>query len=838
MQKNNTINFSISKIKTESDTKNSFNNCFKKYEPEEDYGIYLNNRNFSNLNNDNILTIDYNNCKSFIFNDNNNSKKENNLKFTEENNKINLKKSNKSYNKLIENERKNNFNFKNYFAPSHLKNNSLKKQSSQPLNKNIKNINKNNLTLNFKNFYQESNNCISNNLNTKSNKKNYEEKKLNENSEENLLNNFTKNNYNNNTKENNKINIIKCENPAEYKILYYDDLTPLPKRIGPKKNPIAEHDYNQAKSAAILVRRLEYSYNLRILKKYNIFIPEIVYIQKWWKNYLQKKNTNLLNILIQEEYKNFQFENYIKNFIQIVTFYYNLKRIEQYFKNIKKFNYKEEKLKKMNKNILIIQKNYRKFIKLKNKKLKRKFYIKLKIFAKIYKNVKILILFKELNNNINKIFILQKFIKNRILIKNENYLLSISNSYHPKLYYLLKYRNNNFLKRKKIKNFLNFIEKWKNLRLKNKRINYINLSIKILLFYKKIYFNIFIMKLIRKANLFLIYFLLKPLMKEIQKIYFTKKVGKKFKTWKTKTNYYKHINLLQINFIKILIKNFVFKSFIKNLKIKIIKNNFISKIIKNIKKNIKNFIFIYLKNILYYKKIMNNKIKNLYLKSFLFNKYHKNLFNYFNKWKNINFLQNKLNENENLTKKIFLNKLINNKSIKNSQNIFRYFFLWRILTYKLTINKIKYYYFLNDLSKILNKNIKKFIFNFLKINRNFQRKNEIIKIILKRKNKKNNLILKKYFTKWTNIIIKNKINKNGNLINFYYKKKLISYQNNNKKKKLLNLFNKKENKNNLILHSLFLNFKKNIKFKQIVFSAKIIQKFFRNIQKNKKLNYK
>ena len=815
MQKNNSTNFSLSKIKTESNTRNNFNNCFKRYEPEEDYGIYLNNQNFSNLNNENILTIDYNNCKSFIFNEQNNSKKENNLKFNEEfskeiNNKINLKKSNKSFNKLIENEKKNNFNFKNFFAPS-LKKTSLQKQNSQT--KNIKN--KNNLTLNLKHSYLDSNNCISNNIknNTISINKHYEEKKLNE-SEENL--------------KNNKIKIKNINN----EIFYYDDLTPLPKRIGPKKNPFAEHDYNQAKSAAILVRRLEYSYNIRILKKYNIFINEIVFIQKWWKKCLQRKNSFILNKIIQDEYKNFQIENYIKNFIQIVIFYYNLKRVEQYFKNIKKFNFKEEKIIKMNKNIKIIQKNYRKFIKLKNKKLKRKFYIKLKQFAKKYKNKKIFNLFNEIKNKKNKILILQKFIKNRILIKNEKYLLKISNFYHPKLFYLIKYRNNNFLKRKKIQNFLNFIEKWK--KLKNKRKNYINLSLKILFFLKKIYFNIFLMKLIRKANLFLIYFLLKPLMKEIQKIYFNKKVGKKLKNWKIKINYFKHKNLLQMNFIKILIKNFVFKHFIKNLKKKIIKNNFISKIIKNIKKNIKKNIFIYLKNILFYKKIMNNKIKNLYLKSFLFKKYNKILFYYFNKWKNFYFLQNKINENKILMKKFILNNLINKNSIKNSNFVFKYFFLWRILTLKLSINKIKYYFLIKNLTKILMKNIKIFIFNFLIKNRKILRKNEILNNILKRKEKKNFLLLNKYFTKWKNFIIKNKINKNGNLINFYYKKKLISYQNNNKKKKLLNLFNKKQQKNILILHSLFINFKKNIKLKEIIFSAKIIQKFFRNIQKNKK----
>ena len=816
MQKNNSTNFSLSKIKTESNTRNNFNNSFKRYEPEEDYGIYLNNQNFTNLNNDNILTIDYNNCKSFIFNEQNNSKKENNLKFNEEfskelNNKFNLKKSNKSFNKLIENERKNNFNFKNFFAPSHLKKTSIKKQNS-PLKKTIKN--KNNLTLNIKNSYLDQNNCNIKN-NTISINKIYEEKKLNESYEENFLSKNKKNN-----KETN-----------EYKI-YYENLTPLPKRIGPKKNPFAEHDYNQAKSAAILVRRLEYSYNIRIIKKYNIFIPEIIFIQKWWKKCLKRKNSFILNKIIQDEYKNFQIENYIKNFIHVVIFYYNLKRIEQYFKNIKKFNFKEEKIIKMNKNIKIIQKNYRKFIKLKNKKIKRKFYIKLKQFAKKYKNKKIFNLFYEIQNLKNKILILQKFIKNRILIKNEKYLLKISNFYHPKLFYLIKYRNNNFLKRKKIKNFLNFIEKWKKLNLKRK--NYINLSIKILFFLKKIYFNIFIMKLIRKANLFLIYFLLKPLMKEIQKIYFNKKVGKKFKNWKIKKNYFKHKNLLQMNFIKILIKNFVFKHFIKNLKKKIIKNNFISKIIKIIKKNIKKNIFIYLKNILFYKKIMNNKIKNLYLKSFLFKKYNKILFNYFNKWKNFYFLQSKINENKILMKKFILNNLINKNSIKNSNFNLKNFFLWRILTLKLSINKIKYFFLIKNITKILNKNIKIFIFNFLKKNRKFLRKNEILNNILKRKNRKNKLLLNKYLKKWTNFIIKNKINKNGNLINFYYKKKLISYQNNNKKKKLLNLFNKKEQKNILILHSFFIIFKKNIKLKQIIFSAKIIQKFFRNIQKHKK----
>ena len=49
-----------------------------------------------------------------------------------------------------------------------------------------------------------------------------------------------------------------------------DELTPIPKRRSSKKVPYGEYDYdyNQAKSAAILIRRLEYSYNLRICKQY------------------------------------------------------------------------------------------------------------------------------------------------------------------------------------------------------------------------------------------------------------------------------------------------------------------------------------------------------------------------------------------------------------------------------------------------------------------------------------------------------------------------------------------------------------------------------------------
>ena len=109
-----------------------------------------------------------------------------------------------------------------------------------------------------------------------------------------------------------------------------DGLTPLPKRT--KKQSLKQSiSYNQAKSAAIFIRRLEYSYNLKISLLYKRYLNQIKTIQRYWRFYREekKKIRDKINKM-KEELRN-QKNKALQNFINTISRIYYTKRIIEYF---------------------------------------------------------------------------------------------------------------------------------------------------------------------------------------------------------------------------------------------------------------------------------------------------------------------------------------------------------------------------------------------------------------------------------------------------------------------------------------------------------------------------
>ena len=144
--------------------------------------------------------------------------------------------------------------------------------------------------------------------------------------------------------------------------LQIDDLTPIPDRIGAKQHYLAEHDYDEAKRAAVTCRRIEYSYNLRNVIKSEISLDEIITIQRWWRKILEKRNKELLKELqIQERIKISNLQRYIL-FINKIHYIYTMNLVKKFINRLKikygKLYYKNL----FNKNATKIQNAYRVFV--------------------------------------------------------------------------------------------------------------------------------------------------------------------------------------------------------------------------------------------------------------------------------------------------------------------------------------------------------------------------------------------------------------------------------------------------------------------------------------------
>jgi len=354
--------------------------------------------------------------------------------------------------------------------------------------------------------------------------------------------------------------------------LQIDDLTPIPDRIGGKQHRLAEYDYDEAKRAAVTCRRIEYSYNLRNVLKSEICIDEIITIQRWWRDILRRRNEELLKeFRLQEKIRlnNNNMQNYII-FLNKIHYIYTMHLVHRFMNRLKikygKLYYKNL----FNRYASKIQKAYR--LSVERKKLKDQ--LKLQRFLKrlAYKKEKRKFFYNlsRFMMDIDKIKKLQHYIKYYLLKKNENYYLKGAHDVHPFMYYYLKYglgENDKNLYKIKYKNnlFLSMIQKWKDFIKYKRLLKILNFLENIKFIMRKKYYLYFIIRIVERINAVITYFLLKPLMIDIMKIYYKKKMINAIKVWKENVKKLKRRNILGFNIILKLVQKYVFKLFMKRM---------------------------------------------------------------------------------------------------------------------------------------------------------------------------------------------------------------------------------------------------------------------------------
>ena len=83
---------------------------------------------------------------------------------------------------------------------------------------------------------------------------------------------------------------------------------------------------------------------------------------------------------------------------------------------------------------------------------------------------------------------------------------------------------------------------------------------------RKKYYLYFIIRIVERINAVITYFLLKPLMIDILKIYCNKKMTNVIAVWKTNVKKLKKREILGFNIVLKLVKKYEFKLLIKRLK--------------------------------------------------------------------------------------------------------------------------------------------------------------------------------------------------------------------------------------------------------------------------------
>ena len=253
-------------------------------------------------------------------------------------------------------------------------------------------------------------------------------------------------------------------------------LTKIPQKTDDNSGNIRlKMAFNKAKDAARVVRRLEYSYSMRvnILLSKPIFQKNAKIIQNWYRSMKFIKINTPKIIKIQAFVRGMMIR---KVFYEVLSLY---KRDLPFLKEVDR----------------IISRKYAKIF---FDKLVTRFGIRFLVkLAKIQCNKIINALIRYLSR-INfirrhysfgtrlkkkcvytrdiydwitqlKIIKLQSHFKRFIMHNSEKILLKFTNEYHPRLYYYLKYGNNNPLLKNKLKNFRGFVIKMKELQM---RVNY------------------------------------------------------------------------------------------------------------------------------------------------------------------------------------------------------------------------------------------------------------------------------------------------------------------------------------------------------------------------------
>lgn len=274
-------------------------------------------------------------------------------------------------------------NLKKNLCNNNLNNNLLQKQMTY--NKNI--------ITNQEPRSKTNKSILNENQNSKRNK-NTKKFSENQNDLKNLKRN-TKSDNNNHDKHVNQFNPMKINN--NFKKLPTDigfqkssqDLTPIPIRIT-KPDKVLAIEYNQAERAAVTIRRIEYSENVKIKKEeisseaQNIYInllfeAKTIILQRWWRKNLPKlKFLNLYATKLQKIFRGylsrvaFKAVNrqiyFIFPFLNAINFVYQKRKIKisfnKLFSNFAALAKNNYILKKIN----LIKRTFRRFINFKNYK--------------------------------------------------------------------------------------------------------------------------------------------------------------------------------------------------------------------------------------------------------------------------------------------------------------------------------------------------------------------------------------------------------------------------------------------------------------------------------------
>ena len=253
-------------------------------------------------------------------------------------------------------------------------------------------------------------------------------------------------------------------------------LTKIPQKIKDESNLQLDMASSKAKDAARVVRRLEYSYNMKLSMMYSkpIHKKSAKIIQAWWR-YISFQNKNKANVLkIQKLFRGYnsrkafnstvELHQRILPFLSTVDKIISRKTCEFVFdKLIPKYAYLKIfhiiKPKAMyiiqHMNAFSKQQKFNRYSRIISKK-----YIAKCRFTKI-------ILDSQTKKKLNK---LQSKVKTHLMHSNDKIMLKYGQEYHPYLYYKLKY--NTSVYKKKIVSFRRFFQKVQELNLKaNKNLN-------------------------------------------------------------------------------------------------------------------------------------------------------------------------------------------------------------------------------------------------------------------------------------------------------------------------------------------------------------------------------
>ena len=236
--------------------------------------------------------------------------------------------------------------------------------------------------------------------------------------------------------------------------------------------------FNKAKDAARVVRRLEYSYSMRvnILLSKPIFQKNAKIIQNWYRSMKFIKLNTPKIIKIQAFVRGMMIRKAFKDVLELYEHYL------PFFKIIDKIM--SRRYAKFFMDQLISKYGMRILIKLakiqcykiinaltayrrKQNFIRKNFSIGTKVKKKCVYTKNIYVFETRL-----KIMKLQSLFKNYLMHNSEKLLLKYGKEYHPKLYYYLKYGKNKHLLHRKLKKFREFLLKLKELQMKIKYKKY------------------------------------------------------------------------------------------------------------------------------------------------------------------------------------------------------------------------------------------------------------------------------------------------------------------------------------------------------------------------------